>query len=220
MFYTTGLSGISVFAGTVVLLLMLLLRCLGVRHLVPYILLGVVLWTCVLKSGIHATLAGVATAFVIPGEKRERSESNLADIIHGLHPWVAFMILPSFAFVNAGIDFEDLDPARLVQPLPMGIFFGLFLGKMLGVFSVSAVAIKLKFASLPSNCNWGQLFGVSILCGIGFTMSLFIGGLAFSETGVGYARPDRLAIILASCASAILGYLVLSASSPGRNPQV
>jgi NhaA family Na+:H+ antiporter len=216
LFYTANLSVESLLAGGVMIGLMVVLRLVRVTSVAPYLICGVLLWVCVLKSGVHATLAGVITAFFIPaGEGRD---NTIAAIIEDLHPWVALMILPAFAFVNAGIDFADLNLDKLYTPLPLGIFLGLVVGKSLGVFGVSWIAVVTGFAQRPAGASWGQLFGVSVLCGIGFTMSLFIGGLAFAEEGVGYARVDRLAILLASFVCAVSGYIILrflARSEPG-----
>ena len=219
LFYTDNLSAMSMMSAGMVIGLMLLLRWLHIRSLAPYMILGGILWVCVLKSGVHATLAGVVTAFLLPAVRHEHDdETSIDDIIHDLHPWVAFFILPTFAFVNAGIDFSGLEVESLLHPLPLGIFLGLVVGKSLGVFGFSFVAIKAGLVSLPAGSNWFQLFGIAMVCGIGFTMSLFIGGLAFEEMHIGYNRIDRFAVILASLVSAVLGYLILYVSS--KKPKV
>jgi len=210
IFYTGSLSTLSLASGLFVVSLMGIARALKIQSITPYLVLGCLLWVCVLKSGVHATLAGVLTAFILPVKsKPDGSDSNLENLIEDLHPWVAFLILPGFAFVNGGIDFSGMNFDHLLTPLPLGIFFGLTIGKVLGVFTFSGIAIKLGLASLPAGCNWTQLAGVGLLCGVGFTMCLFIGGLALADAGVGYARTDRLAIILGSGVSALAGYLVL-----------
>lgn len=212
-FYTSNLSAMSMIAAGTVLTLMVCLRVFRVTNLAPYLALGLILWVCVLKSGVHATLAGVVTALFIPSNV-DAQKNNLHEIIEDLHPWVALLILPAFAFVNAGIDFSGLNFEKLFNPLPVGIFMGLVVGKFAGVFGVCGIAIALGVAKLPAGSTWTQLAGVAFLCGIGFTMSLFIGGLAFAEEGVGYARVDRLAILLASFTSAVIGYLVLRFARP------
>ena len=210
LFYTSKLSPFSLAIGSVFIAGLFILNRLRVQVPTAFILLGMALWICVLKSGVHATLAGVVTAMAIPGRTRPNEKSSMLDnLIRWLHPWVAFLILPMFAFVNAGIAFAGMDPMRLFEPVPMGIMLGLFLGKPIGIFLFAGLTLGLKFAAMPLGMNWTRLFGVSALCGIGFTMSFFISSLAFQEMGVGYTRPDRLAIILGSLFSGVLGYLIL-----------
>jgi len=172
---------------------------------------GIVLWVSVLKSGVHATLAGVALAFTIPltGRNEEGKEfSPLKTLEHDLHHWVAFFILPVFAFVNAGVNLEGISPELMMASVPLGIFLGLFVGKQLGVFVLSAIAIKLGLARIPEGSSWWQLYGVSVLTGIGFTMSLFILTLAFEDDTL-YQFTDKLAILLASLFSGLVGYTLL-----------
>ncbi|WP_183907336.1 Na+/H+ antiporter NhaA [Simiduia aestuariiviva] len=214
LFYTSGLSTTSLAAAACVMALMAALKAAGLRKSTPFILLGVILWVCVLKSGVHATLAGVVTAFFISTRAQEgQSLSPAALMIKSIHPWIAFIILPAFALVNAGISFDGLSLSRLMEPVPMGIALGLFVGKPVGVMFCAGVVILLGMARLPKEVNWFQLFGVAVLCGVGFTMSLFVGGLAFAEGGAGYARIDRLGILLGSGLSAVLGYIILRISS-------
>lgn len=211
LFYTSGLSVTSLVAAAIVVATMLLLKIGGTHSSAPFIVLGVVLWVCVLKSGVHATLAGVITAFFISASPREgHAESSASALIEGFRPWIAIVILPVFALVNAGVSFEGLNFASLFNPVPFGIMLGLFVGKPLGVMLCVGTIVLLGVARLPSGVNWFQLFGVAVLCGVGFTMSLFVGGLAFSEGGAGYARIDRLGILVGSGLSAIVGYLLLS----------
>ncbi|MBR9909764.1 MAG: Na+/H+ antiporter NhaA [Gammaproteobacteria bacterium] len=217
LFYTSGLSVGSLIAAAVVLGLMVLLKVLGARGPFPYMALGAILWVCVLKSGVHATLAGVITAFFISAKIPEgQTESPSKALIEDLHPWVAFVILPMFAFVNAGIPMEGLKLSSLLDPVPLGIALGLLVGKPVGVMLCSGLVVMAGKARLPDGVSWTQLFGVSLLCGVGFTMSLFVGGLAFAEGGSGYARIDRLGILVGSGLSAIAGYLVLRASVRGQ----
>ncbi len=214
-FYTSQLSTASMLAGLFFIIGLLLLNRFNVKHLAAYILMGIALWICVLKSGVHATLAGVIIGLMIPGRgKRDDTHSLLEDTIHKLHPWVAFAILPMFAFVNAGIAFEGMSFGRLFEPIPLGILMGLAIGKPVGVMLFSALVISCGLAKLPPNMNWTRLLGVALLCGIGFTMSIFVGSLAFQEADIGYARIDRLAIILASLLASIAGYTVLRLSCP------
>lgn len=213
LFYTTDLSIVSIVVATGALVVLALLNLLGVARKAAYILLGAVLWVSVLKSGVHATLAGVALAFMIPLDARaEGASHSLAEQLeHDLHPWVSFLILPLFAFVNAGLDLRGLSPGQLVAPVPLGIMLGLFIGKQAGVFGFSWLAVKLRLASLPERSSWPQLYGVAVMTGIGFTMSLFIDALAFSDDAV-YQYADKLAILLGSLLSGAGGYLVLRLS--------
>jgi NhaA family Na+:H+ antiporter len=188
---------------------------LGVSNKAVYILVGIILWVSVLKSGVHATLAGVALALMIPlasKDKEGKTFSLSKEMEHDLHYWVAFMILPLFAFVNAGVDLRGISLEEMFNPVPIGIMLGLFLGKQLGVFGFSWLAIKLGLARLPARSNWKQLYGVSILTGIGFTMSLFVDSLAYNDTQI-YHYTDKLAILLGSFLSGIVGYLVLKYSN-------
>jgi NhaA family Na+:H+ antiporter len=215
LFYTSGLSLLSLGVALAAMLLLVLLNRAGVANKIPYLLLGIVLWTSVLKSGVHATLAGVALAFTIPLTIRDRNggeESPLRELEHLLHPWVAFLILPLFAFVNAGVALRGISISQMAGAVPMGIMGGLFIGKQLGVFGFSWLAIKLRLAKLPAQCNWRQLYGVSLLTGIGFTMSLFIVSLAFVDDTL-FLYTDKLAILLGSLLSGTAGYLLLRLDS-------
>ncbi|MDF1690188.1 MAG: Na+/H+ antiporter NhaA [Cycloclasticus sp.] len=211
VFYTADLSTLSITVAAAALLVLICLNLLGVSKKSAYFIVGAVLWVSVLKSGVHATLAGVALAFTIPitgKDENNRIFSPLKEIEHGLHFWVAFLILPLFAFVNAGVNVTDISLDQMSGAVPVGIMLGLFLGKQLGVFGFSWLAIKLKLATLPDESNWMQLYGVSILTGIGFTMSLFIVSLAFEDASL-FQYTDKLAILLGSFASGIVGYLIL-----------
>ena len=210
VFYTSQLSVVSLLlAGSAIAVLVILNRA-GVTRIAAFVLTGIALWVFVLKSGVHATLAGVALAMAIPAKAKVPNQvPPLRHLIHVLHPWVAYAVLPAFAFFNAGIDFNELRWDRLTGTVPLGIACGLIFGKQLGVFTFSWLTIRLGFAKLPAGSSWLQLYGVAVLCGIGFTMSLFIGSLAFAEGGAGYARVDRFAIVAASLIAGILGYLLL-----------
>ena len=211
LFYTTELSTLSLIIASISLSLLVLLNFSGVTKKSAYFVIGLVLWISVLKSGVHATLAGVALAFTIPlnaKNKLNESFSPLKEIEHGLHFWVALFILPLFAFVNAGVDITEISLQQMSGTVPMGIMLGLFLGKQLGVFCFSWLAIKLNIARLPDGSNWLQLYGVSVLTGIGFTMSLFIVSLAFEDDSI-FQYTDKLAILIASFMSGIVGYLAL-----------
>ncbi|NNF17129.1 MAG: Na+/H+ antiporter NhaA [Gammaproteobacteria bacterium] len=210
LFYTSKLSLLALCLSLLGISALFIVNRSGVRTLAPYLIIGTLLWLCVLKSGVHATLAGVILGLSIPGRATQNAtDSPLESTIRDLHPWVAFAILPMFAFVNAGIAFEGMNISRMLEPIPSGIFLGLVIGKPLGVLLLSLLVVAFGLAKLPPGMNWTRLTGVSILCGIGFTMSIFIGSLALQEAAIGYARIDRLAIILASLLSSILGYLVL-----------
>jgi Na+:H+ antiporter, NhaA family len=205
LFYTEDLSLLSLLVGGAGVLLLAALNLLGVKRLAPYLLIGVAIWVCVLKSGIHATLAGVAVALFIP--LGDAKESPLRHLEHMLHPWVSFAIMPIFAFANAGVSFAEVSLADLLAPLPLGIAVGLFIGKQVGVFATSWAAIKLGLCRLPPGVSWSALYGVSLLTGIGFTMSLFIGSLAFGDPA--HAAGIRLGVFLGSILSGLCGYLVL-----------
>ncbi|MFT5208407.1 MAG: NhaA family Na+:H+ antiporter [Flavobacterium sp.] len=211
IFYTAELSTLSIVIAVLSLVVLIVLNFKGVAKKAAYFIVGTVLWISVLKSGVHATLAGVALAFTIPLtalNENGDSHSPLKEIEHSLHFWVAFFILPLFAFVNAGVDVREISLAQMSGPVPMGILLGLFFGKQIGVFGFSFIAIKLNLAKLPEDSNWMQLYGVSILTGIGFTMSLFIVSLAFEDDSL-FQFTDKLAILLASFASGLAGYLIL-----------
>ncbi len=198
LFYTSELSTTSIVIASVALAALFVMNRLKVAKKAAYILVGIVLWISVLKSGVHATLAGVALAFMIPLSSTGTDGKTFSlskEMEHDLHNWVAFMILPSFAFVNAGVDLRGISVGEMFTPVPMGIMFGLFIGKQVGVFGFSWLAIKAGIAKLPEGGNWKQLYGVSILTGIGFTMSLFVDSLAYNDTQI-YHFADKLAILL------------------------
>ncbi|HBX68271.1 MAG TPA: Na+/H+ antiporter NhaA, partial [Chloroflexi bacterium] len=210
LFYSGDLSWISLLVAVGALLVLFWLNRRGVMEIAPYILLGIVLWVAVLKSGVHATLAGVLLAFFIPLRSQNESiESPLHKLEHDLHPSVVYGILPLFAFANTGISFQGLSLASLLNPIPLGIAIGLYFGKQIGVFGFVWLAIKLRLANLPDGANWLGLFGVATLCGVGFTMGLFVSSLAFEQVGTGLAIDNRLGILLGSLLAGVTGYLVL-----------
>lgn len=218
LFYTANLSVTSLSFAAFFIAVLLLLNRSGVKSIAPYILVGICLWVCVLKSGVHATLAGVITAMCIPWLGREDSTREPVNhLIESLHPWVAFAILPGFAFVNTGIDLGGMEPALLLGSVPLGITLGLFAGKQLGVFLFSWLALQLGVAKRPEGVSMLHLYGVALLCGIGFTMSIFISSLAFEEHGSGYDGIERLAIMLASFLSALAGWLVFRLAPAARD---
>ncbi len=197
LFYTVELSTLSIAVAFSALSVLIIMNFFGVTKKAAYVVVGVVLWVSVLKSGVHATLAGVALAFTIPLNCKKRDEKPCSlskEMEHDLHYWVAFFILPLFAFVNAGVDLRNVSLDQMTTGVPLGIMAGLFLGKQIGVFGFSWVAIKLGLAKIPDNSTWMQLYGVSILTGIGFTMSLFVDSLAFTD-GKLYHQADKLAVL-------------------------
>jgi NhaA family Na+:H+ antiporter len=218
LFYTADLSWASLGTALACAVALLVLNRAGVMRYAPYVLVGAIMWVCVLKSGVHATLAGVVLALAIPiRSTSEPSLSPLRTMEHALHPWVAFLIMPLFAFANAGVPLGGLGLADLLTPLTLGIASGLFLGKQIGVFVASRVAVAFGLADLPTGTNWLQLYGVGLLAGIGFTMSLFIGTLAFPDPG--YATSVRIGVIAGSLLSGLTGFFVLRfAGAPALDP--
>ena len=212
LFYASDLSLVSISVAAVAIGGLVALKLRGTTSIAPYILVGIVLWVAVLKSGVHATLAGVILGFFIPARAKDPDgevHSPLERMIHELHPAVAFGILPLFAFANAGVNLEGMSISSVLSGIPLAIAVGLFFGKQIGVFGFAWVAIMLGWCQRPAGAGWLQMYGVAALCGVGFTMSLFIGSLAFEDGGFAYTRPDRLGIIVGSIASGLLGYLVL-----------
>jgi NhaA family Na+:H+ antiporter len=211
LLYTADLSLFSIAFAAAALAVLITLNRFGVAKKSAYIIVGVVLWVSVLKSGVHATLAGVALAFTIPlnavGEDGAPF-SPAKEIEHDLHYWVAFFILPLFAFVNAGVSLGGMSLDRMSGPVPLGIILGLFVGKQVGVFGFSWLVIKLGYAQLPKGSDWIKFYGVCALTGIGFTMSLFINSLAFEDDRI-FDYADKLAILIGSFLSGIFGYLII-----------
>ncbi|MDG1293191.1 MAG: Na+/H+ antiporter NhaA [Pseudomonadales bacterium] len=212
-FYT---SKISLSALLIVGLCLPILAFLNKRNIIstsPYIFIGAIMWVATIKSGVHATLAGVLLAMFIPMRcETDESFSPLKNLEHDLHAAVVFFILPIFAFANAGIDFSNVGVDALFHDVSVGITLALFFGKQFGIFGICWLFIKLKIASLPQGMDWARLYGTAALCGIGFTMSLFVGSLAFEETGVNLLFDERLGIILGSLLSGLAGYFILRAS--------
>ncbi|WP_213879977.1 Na+/H+ antiporter NhaA [Pseudomonas sp. dw_358] len=206
VFYSTDLSSQALLLAGACIVVLIAMNRLGVIKLAPYLLVGLVLWVCVLKSGVHATLAGVTLAFCIPLRTRNAEPSPLRSLEHTLHPWVGYAILPLFAFANAGVPLAGVTLESFTHHVPLGIAVGLLVGKTLGVFGLAWLTIKLGLARLPGGANWGQVFGVAILCGIGFTMSLFVGSLAFVSGVSEYAGEDRMGILTGSILAALIGY--------------
>jgi len=215
MFYTAELSLLALALAFVGVAALVVLNTLAVTRIAPYILVGVFIWVCVLKSGVHATLAGVAVGLAMPLRIGDATgDAPLERLEHSIHPWVTYGILPIFAFANAGVSLAGIAPSTALGPLPLGIALGLFIGKQVGVLGVSWLAIRLKLASLPDQATWAHLYGVALLTGIGFTMSLFIGTLAFPDPAFGASV--RIGVLAGSVASALCAYAVLYRSSrPG-----
>jgi NhaA family Na+:H+ antiporter len=214
LFYTAELSGLYLGLAALTVAALIALNRFGVKMLAPYLVLGAILWWFVLQSGVHATLAGVVLALTIPLTKTptgpESKTSPLHRLEHAIAPAVAFAVVPIFGFANAGVSFDGMSAGALLAPVPLGIAAGLFLGKQIGVFGFSWVAIKLNWADLPADASWPQLYGVALLCGIGFTMSLFIGLLAFNDPELQEAA--KLGVLVGSLLSGTIGYLLLRMS--------
>lgn len=213
LFYTANISREALFVAAVCLALLFIVNRLGVQQRSVYFTLGLIMWVALLKSGVHATLAGVLLALFIPIKPaKDSGKSMLHELEHELHGLVAFAILPLFAFANSGINMTGMGLDSLLHSVPVGIACGLFVGKQLGIFSFCWLGIKLNLTRLPSGMNMRSLYGTAILCGIGFTMSLFIGSLAFEETGTNLLFDERVGIILGSLLSGVVGFLVLKFS--------
>lgn len=211
-FYTANLDPYLLLFCILPVIGLFFLNRFGVVRRVPYLLLGLLLWLAVLQSGVHATLAGVVTALFIPVRVKGDQRSPAQRLEHDLHPWVAFLILPLFGFANAGVPFTGLGLESFAEPVTLGIILGLVIGKQVGIFSTVWLAVKTGLCPQPENTNWYQIYGMSVLCGIGFTMSLFIGGLAFS--GVEFQAEVRLGVLTGSFISAIAGYILLNKTCP------
>ena len=209
-FYTAKISMTSLLIVGLCIPLLAWLNRRGTESKSLFLTVGLVMWVAMLKSGVHATLAGVLLAMFIPMTSKTRPDySPLKSMEHDLHSAVAYVVLPVFAFANAGINFSGVDAEQLLHGVPLGIALGLFVGKQVGIFGLCWLAIKMKLASYPKGMSGWTLYGTAALCGVGFTMSLFIGSLAFEETGVDLLFDERLGIILGSLASGFLGYLIL-----------
>ena len=219
LFYTSDLSVDALMGAGAAIVALFVLNRTGVTRIAAYMLVGTALWVFVLKSGVHATLAGVVAALFVPtADPAHPDHPPSSRLEHSLHPWVAFGILPIFAFANAGVNLTGMSLRNLLDPIPLGILLGLFVGKQVGVFTFSWVAVKSGLARLPSGVTFAQVYGAAILCGIGFTMSLFIGMLAFENAAPGEVIvSDRIGILAGTLISAVLGSLVLHWVLPGRH---
>lgn len=214
IFYTSDLSFMWLGVAAIAITGLFLLNRRAVTSLVPYLLIGVVLWFCVYQSGVHATLAGVALAFAIPARSTsDLDRSPMETTEHAIDRWVNFGIVPLFGFANAGIPFSGMDGAAVFGTLPAGVALGLFLGKQLGVFGAAWLAIRSGLAIRPRGVSWGQLYAMAILCGIGFTMSLFIGGLAFGDAPE-LMDATKVGVIAGSLCSAVVGSIIMRSTFP------
>ncbi len=210
IFYTAKISFGSLMVAAVCIVILTILSRRRVEDMGLYILVGLVMWVALLKSGVHATLAGVILAMFIPARSRNNPEiSPLKEMEHNLHSTVAFVILPVFAFANAGISLSGVGIEQMLHGVPLGVTLGLFIGKQVGIFLICWMGIKIGMARMPEGMSWMSLYGTALLCGVGFTMSLFVGSLAFEETGVNMLFDERIGIIGGSLLSGIAGYLVL-----------
>ncbi|MCW7549368.1 Na+/H+ antiporter NhaA [Photorhabdus sp. APURE] len=215
LFYTKTVSLVALGLSAAMIALLVWMNWRGVEKISAYLVVGAILWVCILKSGVHATLAGVIIGFLIPlhGQNNHSPSESLE---HGLHPWVAYLILPLFAFANAGVVLNGVTLNSLTDMLPLGIAAALFLGKPLGIFLFSYISIKIGFAKLPQQINLKQIFAVSVLCGIGFTMSIFISGLAFEGGDESFSIYSRLGILMGSTIAAFVGYGLLRMVLPKK----
>ncbi|MBY7732151.1 Na+/H+ antiporter NhaA [Vibrio bathopelagicus] len=219
LFYSGDLSTLALTVGFIATGVLFMMNAKHMTKLSVYLIVGAILWFAVLKSGVHATLAGVVIGFAIPLKGNKGERSPLKHLEHALHPYVAFAILPIFAFANAGISLEGISLSSLTGMLPLGIAMGLLVGKPLGIFLFSWGAVKMGIAKLPEGVNFMNIFAVSVLCGIGFTMSIFISSLAFGPTNAEFDTFARLGILMGSTTAAILGYFLLSISLPKSKQQ-
>ncbi len=219
-FYTGGLDPAAMAAAAVILFGMIVLGRIGVKSLPVYLLLFVALWYAVLLSGVHATIAGVLAAMTIPIRKTpgapDAIDSPLHRLENGLHPWSAYLIVPLFGFVNAGVELNGMGVGALLSPLPLGVAAGLALGKQAGIFASIWLSVRTGFATMPRGATWAQVYGLSLLCGIGFTMSLFIGALAFPGQAL-LIEEAKIGILAGSLLSALAGYIVLRLAPPHRH---
>lgn len=216
LFYTSDLSMVALAISVVAAGGLYLLNRYQVTKLTPYLVVGAILWFAVLQSGIHATLAGVIVGFAIPLKGKKANHSPLKHLEHVLHPWSTFLILPLFALANAGISLTGISMSGLTSTLPLGVALGLFVGKPLGIFTFSWISVKLGMTKLPEGIDIRHIFSVSVLCGIGFTMSIFISSLAFGSAYVSLDNYARLGILMGSTTAALAGYMMLRATLPKK----
>ncbi len=217
LFYSGDLSIKYLTLMLLAFIILLLINKFNIKKFLPYLVVGLFLWDFTHNSGIHATIAGVLLAMTIPHRKKDKDFSLLIKIEHGISPYVAFGIMPLFAFANAGVSLEGLSFASLLDKVPLGIVLGLFIGKQLGVFIFSYISIKLKVAQMPNNTSWYNFYGVGVLTGIGFTMSLFVGNLAFAEN-MQYMDGVKIGVLTGSLLSTLFGYflILLTPNKPSK----
>jgi NhaA family Na+:H+ antiporter len=215
-FYSSKLNFIYLLLIFLTFILLIVLNKFGIKKFIPYLFFGLFLWFFTHESGIHSTISGVLLALTIPHRKEQNDYSLLLKVEHSIAPYVAFMIMPLFALANAGVSLEGLKFNSLFSVVPLGILLGLFLGKQIGVFLFSYISIKLKVTEMPNNANWLNFYGVGILTGIGFTMSLFVGNLAFVEN-VEYMDGVKIGVLTGSLLSTIIGYFLLLITRKSKN---
>lgn len=214
-FYTTSISMLALSLAIISIIILCLMNWRRIENTAAYLVIGIILWVCILKSGIHATLAGVIVGFLIPLRGSYGTKPS-EELEHVLHPWVAYMILPLFAFANSGVQLGGVTLSGLMGTLPLGIMAGLLIGKPLGIFMFSWMSVKMGITKLPTSIKMKQIFAVSILCGIGFTMSIFITGLSFDGLDETYSNYSRVGILLGSTLSAFIGYFLLKSVLPNK----
>ena len=208
IFYSGDLSIKYLSLMLIAFIILLILNKFNIKKFLPYLIVGIILWDFTHNSGIHATIAGVLMAMTIPHRKKEKDFSLLINVEHSISPYVAFGIMPLFAFANAGVSLEGLSLSILLDKVPLGIVLGLFFGKQFGVFIFSYISIKLKIAQMPNNSNWYNFYGVGVLTGIGFTMSLFVGNLAFVDN-IQYMDGVKIGVLTGSLLSTLFGYFLI-----------
>lgn len=216
IFYTSKISLLSLIIALICMVILCIIKFKKVESLSIYFFIGVIMWVALLKSGVHATLSGVVLAMFIPMKSHKNPQhSPLHQLEHELMPLVSFVVLPLFAFANAGLNLSGISTEQLLHPVTLGITAGLFIGKQLGIMLAALFVIKMKWATMPNGANWISLYATAVLCGVGFTMSLFIGGLAFEDLSI-KAFDERLGIILGSLLSSILAYVILHKCLPAQ----
>jgi len=211
-FYSGNIEVYYLLLMLVSVIALVILNKFNVRAFIPYLLVGILLWEFTHKSGIHATISGVLLALLIPHDKKDKNKSLLLKLEHSIAPYVAFGIMPLFAFANAGVSLNGINLSSLLNPVPFGILCGLFFGKQIGVFLFAYISVKLNLAQKPSNSNWMALYAVSVLTGIGFTMSLFVGNLAFANSPM-YLDGVKIGVLSGSLLSTLVGYFLLMFST-------
>ncbi|EML4853039.1 Na+/H+ antiporter NhaA [Morganella morganii] len=216
LFYTKTVSLTALLLAALMVVVLCVMNWRNVSNTAAYMIAGLILWVCILKSGVHATLAGVIVGFLIPLRSKDGEHSPSEELEHVLHPWVAFLILPLFAFANAGVSVQGISFDALMGTLPLGILLGLFVGKPLGIFTACLISVKLGFAKLPERITLNQIFAVSVLCGIGFTMSIFIAGLAFTGLPEAFNTYSKLGILIGSTMAAVTGLFLLHSVLPKK----